>query len=589
MKITARDWLAIAVLIGATSSPSLAQRPAAGGLSGGAAGRRLSPQPPAPRLRIPCRERAGDLARAARPGRQRGSRAVGRSPHSRRDRPPRRHLQRLRRVERVPPLAGDRRPTDEGLAGAVRAARRQRPMARAERRGLRPPGAGPDRALVALRQARPAADRRRAGRGEGAHGPARLAARRRAGTAEHLVGLPAEPQLDRQGLHHRPRLRRRIRSRPGRPGRAAQHRRRRPRRRRRRPDDRGRSAGRRFGDGRADRPRRGPRPLGRHERQLPARVPHPAASGTRTFSTPGRASPPGRSSARPSSPSGPPTPMRWPPRSTCSRSRTACAWPRRSRASSACSSPPTARSAGAPAGPATSDRRRALAAPATPGARPGREGRPGRLVGRHVRAARELRDQPARRGTRGATGGPYVAVWVEDKDGLAARTLALWLMARQPGPRWHPDLKRWYRDDQVRRLADDTNLIDDDLARRPARRGNTPSPGTARTTTASRSGPAPTRSTSRPRASTGRTRSSARKSPSPTSRSPRTSKAMSRSSPPRSSIAERARGEDSPSGRHAVASRGHSAAGSPSAPAPSCAGSISTCPCSAWRPSCSSA
>jgi thiamine biosynthesis lipoprotein ApbE len=55
---------------------------------------------------------------------------------------------------------------------------------------------------------------------------------------------------------------------------------------------------------------------------------------------------------------------------------------------------------------------------------------------------------------------PYVAVWVEDKDGLTARTLALWLMTRQPGPRWHPDLKRWYRDDQVRRLADDTDLID---------------------------------------------------------------------------------------------------------------------------------
>jgi thiamine biosynthesis lipoprotein len=55
---------------------------------------------------------------------------------------------------------------------------------------------------------------------------------------------------------------------------------------------------------------------------------------------------------------------------------------------------------------------------------------------------------------------PYVAVWVEDKDGLTARTLALWLQTKQPGPRWHPDLKRWYRDDQARRLADDTDLID---------------------------------------------------------------------------------------------------------------------------------
>lgn len=55
---------------------------------------------------------------------------------------------------------------------------------------------------------------------------------------------------------------------------------------------------------------------------------------------------------------------------------------------------------------------------------------------------------------------PYVAVWVEDRDGLAVRTLALWLLARQPGPRWHPELKRWYRDDQTRQLADDTSLID---------------------------------------------------------------------------------------------------------------------------------
>ena len=55
---------------------------------------------------------------------------------------------------------------------------------------------------------------------------------------------------------------------------------------------------------------------------------------------------------------------------------------------------------------------------------------------------------------------PYVAVWIEDPDGLTVRTLALWLMAKQPGPRWHPDLKRWYRDDQTRRLADDTDLID---------------------------------------------------------------------------------------------------------------------------------
>ena len=48
----------------------------------------------------------------------------------------------------------------EGLPRAVRAAPRQRPLARAERRGLRSPRPGPVRTLVALRPARPAADGR---------------------------------------------------------------------------------------------------------------------------------------------------------------------------------------------------------------------------------------------------------------------------------------------------------------------------------------------------------------------------------------------------------------------------------------------
>src|SRR4051794_3003263 len=82
-----------------------------------------------------------------------------------------------------------------------------------------------------------------------------------------------------------------------------------------------------------------------------------------------------------------------------------------------------------------------------------------------------------------------------------------------------------------------------------------PSPGTAGTTTASRSAPAPTRSASRPPASTVRIRSSARKSPSPTGHSPRNSRAMSRSSPPRSSIVERARAADAAAGRHAEHAR----------------------------------
>ena len=136
---------------------------------------------------------------------------------------------------------------------------------------------------------------------------------------------------------------------------------------------------------------------------------------------------------------------------------------------------------------------------------------------------------------------PYVAVWIEDKGGLTVRTLSLWLMSRQPGPRWHRELKRWYRDDQARRKSDDTDLIDT-ISRAHAPPGSILSPGTARTTTANRSGPAPTQSASRPRASTGHISSSERRSRSRRSRSPRTSREMSRSSLPRSSFAARARG-----------------------------------------------
>ncbi len=49
---------------------------------------------------------------------------------------------------------------------------------------------------------------------------------------------------------------------------------------------------------------------------------------------------------------------------------------------------------------------------------------------------------------------PYVAVWVEDSDHFPVRTLALWTQ----NPRWLPDLKQWYRDDQVRHLAEGTDV-----------------------------------------------------------------------------------------------------------------------------------
>lgn len=54
---------------------------------------------------------------------------------------------------------------------------------------------------------------------------------------------------------------------------------------------------------------------------------------------------------------------------------------------------------------------------------------------------------------------PYVAVWVEDQDGISIRTISLWLQ-KGHGERWHPDLRRWYRDDQTRRLLDERNLIE---------------------------------------------------------------------------------------------------------------------------------
>ncbi|MFO0940934.1 MAG: DUF2271 domain-containing protein [Pirellulales bacterium] len=54
---------------------------------------------------------------------------------------------------------------------------------------------------------------------------------------------------------------------------------------------------------------------------------------------------------------------------------------------------------------------------------------------------------------------PYVAAWVEDKDGFPVKTLSLFLMADNPGPRWHRDLRRWYASDQVRLLVDPTKLI----------------------------------------------------------------------------------------------------------------------------------
>lgn len=54
---------------------------------------------------------------------------------------------------------------------------------------------------------------------------------------------------------------------------------------------------------------------------------------------------------------------------------------------------------------------------------------------------------------------PYVAVWIEDAEGYPVRTMSLWVQTRPPGPRWIPDLRRWFRSDRMRQLSDKTDLV----------------------------------------------------------------------------------------------------------------------------------
>lgn len=71
----------------------------------------------------------------------------------------------------------------------------------------------------------------------------------------------------------------------------------------------------------------------------------------------------------------------------------------------------------------------------------------------------ELRvDFEIRRAEGGRYQRPYVAAWIEDKDGFPVRTLLLWILKSEKGQRWVPDLRRWHRGDQVRRLAEDKDL-----------------------------------------------------------------------------------------------------------------------------------
>jgi thiamine biosynthesis lipoprotein ApbE len=55
---------------------------------------------------------------------------------------------------------------------------------------------------------------------------------------------------------------------------------------------------------------------------------------------------------------------------------------------------------------------------------------------------------------------PYIAIWVEDPDGKMVRTLSLWVSMGGAGPfQWLPDLKRWYKADQARKLVDKKDLF----------------------------------------------------------------------------------------------------------------------------------
>lgn len=54
---------------------------------------------------------------------------------------------------------------------------------------------------------------------------------------------------------------------------------------------------------------------------------------------------------------------------------------------------------------------------------------------------------------------PYIAVWIEDENDFPVRTLALWLQTSEPGPRWHRDLRVWFKNDSMRKLVDGKNLI----------------------------------------------------------------------------------------------------------------------------------
>lgn len=60
---------------------------------------------------------------------------------------------------------------------------------------------------------------------------------------------------------------------------------------------------------------------------------------------------------------------------------------------------------------------------------------------------------------------PYVAVWIEDKQGASVRTLALWIQGGR-GVRWLRHLSEWYQDEQTRQAAQGGDLTNTSSATR---------------------------------------------------------------------------------------------------------------------------
>ena len=53
-----------------------------------------------------------------------------------------------------------------------------------------------------------------------------------------------------------------------------------------------------------------------------------------------------------------------------------------------------------------------------------------------------------------------MAVWIEDADGKAVRTLSLWVSSGGAGPfQWLPDLKRWFQADNERKLTEKKEVL----------------------------------------------------------------------------------------------------------------------------------